>query len=104
MSVGQFLKRHFQDQEVEFLSDLEIEWVLKAESNTINHMIVHAIFIDYDEECGVLVFAPIYDPNARFYVAESCILKFWRPGLNIMKSAKASVSGHKLYAKNKDFM
>ena len=105
MSVGKFLKRHFQDQEVEFFTGSEAEWLLKAESNAINHMVVHAIFVDYDEECGVLTFAPIYDQNLRFYVAEDCIVKFWRPGLKFMKSVKTTVSGNKLYdKKNKDFM
>jgi len=105
MGVGLFLQKHFQNKEIEFLSTMDAaEWILKAESNQINHLIIHAIFIAYDQECEVITFAPIYDQNLKFYVAESNIIKFWEPPLNIMRSAKTTVAGHKLYDKKRDIM
>ena len=95
MSIGKFLEKNFKNQEVELFVDHDVEWISYAETTKINGMIVHGVFIAFDEETGIITLEAIHDKQT-FYISEGFIQMFWKPGFRCTESVKVFWSGQKL--------
>ena len=85
--IGKFFEKRFKNKEVEFYTGLDREWINYADSNTINGTLVTAVFEEYDEESGVLIFTTL-DGKHEIFVSEDAIEMFWEPGFSMMEHSK----------------
>jgi hypothetical protein len=101
--VGKFLEKHFKNKEVEISIGEELEWISYSDSETFNRTLIQATFIEYDEECEILVMRNT--KNTTFYIAEDIVQMFWAPGFKILESIKTTINtGKKLIKKDRDIM
>lgn len=105
-NIGKFLKKHFQNMGVELSTDMTHEWVNYADSSMINHAVIVGIFVDYDEESGVLILVSAADSETKIYIPEDSVKMFWAAGVgkSMMGNIKTLMgTGNKSF-KKRDIM
>ena len=105
-NIGKFLKKHFQDKGVEFSTDMTHEWVNFADSSMVNHAVIAGIFVDYDEESGVLILQSMHDKDTIIYIPEDSVKMFWAAGSSktILENTKTLMGTGNRSSKKRDIM
>lgn len=85
--VGKFFEKRFKGKQIEFYVGVDREWINYADSSVINGSLLSAIFKEYDESSGVLIFETI-DGEHDIYVSEDSIDMFWEPGFAMLEHSK----------------
>ncbi len=100
--IGKFLEKRFKNKQIEFYTGIDREWINYADSTTINGTLITAIYKEYDEESGVLIFTTL-DGDHEIYVSEDAIEIFWRPGFHLMEHSRTVMNtGQRVYNAKKD--
>ena len=73
---GKFLEKKFKNQQIMFTMDQTTEWIEYDDATAINSTVICAIYIDYDEDCGIITFQGTID-KIEFYIPEDSITMFW---------------------------
>ena len=98
--IGKFFEKKFKNKEVEVFTSNENEYIHYADTDMFSWTIITGIFIEYDEESGVLVFET--NNKKRFYLNEFKIELFWEPGFDYRSVITTSINGPS--KKKRDFM
>ena len=103
--IGKFIYRKFHNQYIEFITEMNSEWIEYSDHTAINDAILSGKVLDYDEESGVLTFAAL-ETNQVFYISEESIEIFWETGrFDLIKNSNNILkTGRKYIKKDRDIM
>ena len=103
--IGKFIYSKFHNQEIEFITEMNSEWIEYSDHTAINDAILSVKVIDYDEDSGVLTFLST-ETKETFYVSEESIELFWeKDKFDIIKNSRNILkTGRKYIKKDRDIM
>lgn len=91
-NVGKFFEKHFKNKEVEIFTSNENEYVHYADTDMFSWTIVKGVFVEYDEDSGILVLEAS-GSKKRFYLNEWKIELFWEPGFDYREIIGKTITG-----------